>query len=322
VDGFISSPDRSTPERISLGKTSLQISPLGIGTWQWGDSYWGYGRGGYSDEDLRAGFDESLQAGINFFDSAEVYGRGRSETLLGQFMHSSGQQLVVATKFMPYPWRLSRASLLSHLGDSLRRLGLTSVDLYQIHWPFPPLPVETWAEALADAVQAGLARAVGVSNFNVDQMRRAYAVLERRGIPLASNQVRYNLQDRKVEKNGLLDACRELGITLIAYSPLAQGMLTGKYTPDHPFGGMRAFRLGRYIGPIQPLIARMRTIGQAHGGKSPAQVALNWVMCKHAVPIPGAKNLRQARENAGSLGWALTDDEVAALDAASDQIHL
>jgi len=305
---------------VSLGRTSIRISPLGIGTWQWGDSYWGYGKGGYTDADLQAVFDEALLGGVNFFDSAESYGGGRSEILLGQCVRAASQPPVVATKFMPYPWRLSRSSLIKFLQASLDRLGLKSVDLYQIHWPFPPLPVETWAEALADAAQAGLVRAVGVSNYSLDQMRRAYAVLERRGVPLASNQVRYSLLDRKVEKNGLLQACRDMGVTLIAYSPLAQGLLTGKYTPGHGAGGMRGIRSRGLLEPVQPLVGLMKQIGEAHGGKSPAQVALNWVICKGAVPIPGAKNLRQAHENLGALGWSLTDDEVAELDAASDKV--
>lgn len=314
--------NRTLPARIPLGKTDLQISPLGIGTWQWGDRMtWGYGQGGYSDEDLRAGFEDSLQAGINFFDTAEVYGSGRSETLLGQYMRASNQPLVIATKFMPYPWRLRKANLKEALLRSLNRLGLDKVDLYQIHWPFPPRPVETWANALADVFQDGLVRAVGVSNFNRDQMRRAYDVLARRGIPLASNQVRYNLFDRQPEKTGLLQDCHELGVTLIAYSPLAQGLLTGKYTPQNPIRGTRGFQYRRYLGPLQPLIGCMREIGGAHGDKSPAQVALNWVICKGALPIPGAKNLRQSHENVGALGWQLTKTEVATLDEAAKRVR-
>jgi aryl-alcohol dehydrogenase-like predicted oxidoreductase len=218
-------------ERITLGSSNIQVSPLGIGTWQWGDRLlWNYGGGGYSDEDLRASFDHALQAGINFFDSAEVYGSGRSETLLGQAVRAaqSAAPPVIATKFAPYPWRLRRKALVSALKASLKRLGLPSVDLYQIHWPAPPMPVEHWAAGLADAVQAGLTRAVGVSNYSVEQMRRATETLARYGIPLASNQVRYHLLDRSVERSGLLKACREMNDTLIAYSPLGQGLLTGK----------------------------------------------------------------------------------------------
>jgi aryl-alcohol dehydrogenase-like predicted oxidoreductase len=197
---------------------------------------------------------------------------------------------------------------------------MDKVDLYQVHMPFPPRHTTTWADAMADAFDAGLIRAVGVSNFSVDQMRRSYDVLAKRGIPLASNQVLYNLTARKPEKDGLLKACQELGVTLIAYSPLAQGLLTGKYTTQHPVGGFRWFRHTWYIRAIQPLIGLMREIGQAHEGKSPAQVAINWVMAKGAVPIPGAKNLRQAQENIAALSFHLSKDEVKALDEASPNI--
>ena len=313
---------QTAPERIALGKTGIQISPLGVGTWQWGDrTFWDYGKGGYTDSDLRAGFEASLRAGINFFDTAESYGSGRSETLLGQAVRASGQPVVVATKFMPYPWRLPRASLMQALRRSLERLGLERVDLYQIHWPFPPRPAESWAGALADAVEAGLVKAVGVSNYSLAQMRRTHDALARRGVPLASNQVQFNLLDRSAEKTGLLGACQELGITLIAYSPLSQGLLTGKYTPQHPPRGIRGFRYRRSLRPVQPLIGLLREIGEAHGGKSPAQVALNWVTAKQAVPIPGAKNLQQAQENIGALGWRLAEGELAALDAASERMR-
>ncbi len=158
-----------TIERTSLGATDIRISPLGIGTWQWGDRMvWSYGQGGFSDDDLHAGFQAALTGGINFFDTAEVYGSGRSETLLGQFIRSAVQQpgqtasgIVVATKFMPYPWRLSRKELVSALRRSLKRLGLERVDLYQVHQPIPPLPPETWAAGLADAAGEGLVHAVG-----------------------------------------------------------------------------------------------------------------------------------------------------------------
>ena len=306
---------------IPLGASGVRVSPLGTGAWAWGDRlFWGFGRG-YNESDVRGAFDASLSGGTNFFDTAEAYGQGRSERLLGGFIRASGAQVCVATKFFPYPWRLRRTTLLNALRISLERLGMPSVDLYQIHWPFPLLPVETWAEALADAVQAGLARAVGVSNYNEEQMRRAYGVLARRGVPLASNQVEYHLLNRKVELNGLLDACRKLNVTLIAYSPLAQGVLTGKYTPEKTPPGVRGRRYNRrYLERAQPLIRKMQDAGRAHGGKSASQVALNWLICKGTLPIPGAKNARQAQENAGALGWRLDEEEVASLDALSQQL--
>ncbi|MFQ5857785.1 MAG: aldo/keto reductase [Anaerolineae bacterium] len=306
---------------IPLGSSDLRISRLGIGTWAWGDRlFWGFGRG-YGEADVEAAFQASLTASINFFDTAEIYGRGRSEQLLGQFVHAAGQPVVVATKFFPYPWRLRRGDLLRALRGSLKRLGMDRVDLYQIHWPYPPVSIETWMAGLADAVDAGLSRAVGVSNYNVERMRRAHTALAERGVPLVSNQVQFSLLDRRPERNGLLEACRELGVTLIAYSPLAQGLLTGKYTPRERPPGVRGLRYNRqYVTQIQPLVALLRQLGEAHGGKTPAQVALNWVMCKGAVPIPGAKNARQAEENAGALGWRLTGGQVAALDEISEKL--
>lgn len=308
-------------DTIPLGQTEVRVTPLGVGTWQWGDSmFWGYGKG-YAAGEIRAAFDASLAAGLTFFDTAEIYGQGKSERFLGQFISGNGARPVVATKFMPLPWRVSKGQFLGALRKSLGRLGLAQVDLYQLHWPFPPRPVEFWADALADAVQAGLARAVGVSNYSTDQMRRAHEALAKRGVPLASNQVEYSLLHRAPERNGVLDACRELGVTLIAYSPLRKGLLTGKYTPDNlPPGFRRRIARSEQLAVIQLLITLMREIGAGHGGKTPSQVALNWVICKGAIPIPGAKNARQAQDNARALGWRLTADEVAALDKLSEGV--
>jgi aryl-alcohol dehydrogenase-like predicted oxidoreductase len=313
--------DTSNRERVTLGKTDIKIAPLGIGAWSWGDRlFWNYGIT-HTFADVQAAFETSVAAGVTFFDTAETYGRGRSEQFLGQFVGSNGQA-VVATKFMPYPWRLRRQSLVSALRNSLRRLGLSQVDLYQIHWPFPPVSIDTWMDALSDVVATGMARAAGVSNYNLSQMRRAQAALARRGVPLASNQVEYSLLHRAPDHNGLLEACRELGVTLIAYSPLRQGLLTGKYTPENRPSGLHRRRFTRrYLAQVQPLIVALHTIGAAHGGKTAAQVALNWVICKGAVPIPGAKNARQAEQNAEALGWRLTDDEVADLERVSAEVQ-
>jgi aryl-alcohol dehydrogenase-like predicted oxidoreductase len=165
-----------------------------------------------------------------------------------------------------------------------------------------------------------LIRAAGVSNYNESQMRRAYTTLAKFGIPLASNQVPYSLLDRQVEFNGLLKVCKELNITLIAYSPLAKGMLTGKYSADSPPPGLRARRYNReLLEKIRPLIRKMRQIGRDHDGKSIAQVALNWLICKGALPIPGAKDAKQAEDNAGAMGWRLNEGEMAELDQLSNE---
>ncbi len=308
-----------TETLIPLGQTDIRISPLGIGTWAWGDRFfWNYGRG-YTAADIQAAFQTAVEEGINFFDTAEVYGMGRAERFLNEMSAQHAPSIVIATKFFPFPWRVRRAAMRRALRQSLKRLGREQVDLYQIHFPWPPRSTDFWVSTLGDLVQEGLVRAAGVSNYNAEQMRRAYAILQAKGIPLASNQVHYSLLHREPERNGVLHACQELGITLIAYSPLEMGLLSGKYSPEHPPGGVRSRRYSReYLARIRPLINLMQEIGQNHGNKTPAQVALNWVICKGAVPIPGAKNAHQAQSNAGALGWRLTAEEVAALDQASE----
>jgi aryl-alcohol dehydrogenase-like predicted oxidoreductase len=306
---------------VLLGNTNIKISPIGLGLWSWGDNfYWGYGRN-YSENDLIEAFEYTLDHGINFFDTAEVYGNGQSEKLLGKRLLKCTENVVVATKFMPFPWRLSGNSLIKALKNSLKRLGLERVDLYQIHWPLPPVRIETWCNALAEAFHQGLVKAVGVSNFNPQQMRKAISALAKHDIMLSSNQVEYHILNRHIELSGLLDTCKDNGITLIAYSPLAQGLLTGKYSSTNPPKGIRSFRWNKEkIERIQPIIRLLREIGELHDHKTPSQVALNWVMAKGAIPIPGAKNGNQAHENAGALGWSLTPQEVKLIDQESENL--
>jgi len=309
-------------QKVPLGKTGITVPQLGIGAWAWGDQmFWGYGKG-YGEADIRAAFDACMKAGINFFDTAEVYGSGNSERLLGKFLHEAKRPAIVATKFFPYPYRLTKGSLRRALLGSLNRLGLPKVDLYQIHQPIPPIPPRVWMEALADAVREGLILSAGVSNYNVERTRASYQALAHFGIPLASNQISYSLLNRAPERSGLIALCRELGVTVIAYSPLMQGMLTGRYSAENPPPGVRGFRYSKaYLSRIPPLLNVMREVGRNHGEKTLTQVALNWVMAKGAIPIPGVKNVRQAEDALGSLGWRLSAAEVAALDAASDPVQ-
>lgn len=298
----------------------LHAIELGLGAWQWGDRiFWQYGQA-YSDDDVREAFKVSLEEGIRFVDTAEAYGNGLSERLLGRFLRETDQPVVVATKYMPFPWRMMRSAIPRALKGSLERIGAESVDLYQIHWPTPLMSVDHMMDGMAECVKSGMTRTVGVSNFNQTQMLTAYSALARQNIPLASNQVHFSLLNRKVEKNGLLARCRELGVRLISYSPLEKGLLSGKYNAAKRPPGTRGSLYARLLPKIEPLLKLLTTIGQDHGGKSVSQVALNWTICKGTLPIPGAKTVGQARENAGALGWRLTDDEVAKLDALSDQV--
>ncbi len=305
---------------ISNETRFLHAIEMGLGAWSWGDRVvWQYGRG-YTDKDIHQAFQTSIAEGIRFIDTAEVYGSGRSERLLGQFIKETDQPVLVATKFFPLPWRLTKNSIRAALVRSLERLGVETIDLYQIHWQTPLLSPETAMEGMVICVEKGMARTVGISNFDQSAMLRAYSTLSRHDIPLASNQMHYSLLNRTIEKNGLLARCKELGVRLIAYSPLEMGMLTGKYTPENPPTGTRGASYENLLKKIGPLLKLMTEIGQDHGGKSNSQVALNWTICKGTLPIPGAKNAEQAHQNAGALGWKLTDEEVAKLDETSNAI--
>jgi aryl-alcohol dehydrogenase-like predicted oxidoreductase len=281
---------------VALGPTDVRVSPIGVGTNKWGARR-------QADPARREVFDALAAAGITFFDTAEIYTLGASELTIGRCIQESGRRPTVLTKFFPMPWRLGKDALRAALTRSLARLQLPQVDVYLLHFPWGPVPLETWVDALADVAKEGLARAVGISNCNPAQMRRAHAVLSSRGVPLACNEVEFSLLKRGPEKSGLLSLCRELGATLIAYRPLASGALAGKGA-------------GATDARLRPLLDAVKKIGQSHG-KTPIQVALNWVLCKGALPIPGARDPRHAQENAGALGWRLTAAEVAELDSAS-----
>ncbi|MCJ7433762.1 MAG: aldo/keto reductase, partial [Anaerolineales bacterium] len=189
---------------ISNETRFLQAVEMGLGAWQWGDQIvWAYGQT-HTDEDVRAAFSASLEQGIRFVDTAEVYGNGRSERLLGQFIKEIEQPILIATKFFPAPWRFMKSTIQKALKGSLARIGVETVDLYQIHWPSPVMSPETMMEGMLECVKSGMTRTVGVSNFGQTGMLRAYTTLARHNVPLASNQVHYSLLNREVEKNGML----------------------------------------------------------------------------------------------------------------------
>lgn len=300
----------------------LQDVDFMVGTWAWGDRFvWGYGQE-YGRAEITAAFEACLESGTTFFDTAEVYGQGKSEQYLGEFIRTKSDKIRIATKFMPFPWRLGRGALMRALKASLKRLGLERVDLYQVHQPLPPVQPERWMDAMVEALQAGLISAAGVSNYSRDWTDRSQNALIRAGFRLASNQVEYSLLNRQIEKNGLLKQCQDQGITVLAYSPLAMGILTGKYSVEKPVKGLRSGVYNtRTLARIKPLIQLLNKIGSDHAGKTAAQVALNWVVCKGAVPIAGAKTPIQAQQNAAALGWRLSDEEIERLDRVSDHVE-
>ena len=308
-------------ETRKLGGDPLTVSAVGIGVWAWGDTrYWGYGHD-FGLSDVEEAYETSVEAGITFFDTAEIYGAGASERILGGLVRRSQRPVAVATKYAPLPWRFSTGALHKALDASLDRLGLDHIDLYQVHFPLSLVRLETLMDALADAVAAGKVRYVGVSNYSATKMRRAHEALALRGIPLASNQVAYSLLRRSPEVDGVLDACRDLRCTLIAYSPLAQGLLTGKYRPGASAPGLRRLRRefrDRSLRAAMPVVQLLEEIARTHG-RTPAQVALNWLMRQDpvVVPIPGVKNRQQAAEAAGAVGWRMAEEEAEALDTAT-----
>ncbi len=237
-----------------------------------------------------------------------MYSNGASERRLGELAH--GTPALVATKFPP-GMRATADDLPGALQASLARLRRTTIDLYQHHFPSRRVDIPTLMRLMADAVEAGQVRAIGVSNYSAAQLRTAHRVLADRGIPLASNQVQYSLLHRQPETDGVLDACRELDVTLIAYQPLASGALTGKYLDGHRPRGLRSlmpnFR-GKARQAIAPVVALLTEIGADHQ-QTATQVALRWLLEPDLVlPIPGAKNTSQAQANARALTFTLTPD--------------
>ena len=310
----------------TLGRSDLKVPRLGVGAMTWGDAHGlarlhpaqtAYGGAHGYDEEKRA-LEVSLQAGVNLFDTAAMYSGGASERRLGEL--AQGRALLIASKF-PAGFRFRAEEFPNELAASLARLRRSTIDLYQHHFPARRMSIPTLMQQLADAVEVGKVRAVGVSNYSAEQMREAHAALADRGIPLASNQVEYSLLHRQPEVDGVLDACRELGVTLIAYTPLAGGLLTGKYSAQNRPGGFFRRILPRYrrkaLDAIQPVIGLLSGIGDRYS-KTPSQVALRWLIENPVVlPIPGAKNGAQARDNAAGLGFSLTSEEVDALDRAT-----
>ena len=317
------------PERRRLGLTEIRVTPIGLGLWQFSrranlaGKFWP----ALADDEMDAIVKVSLAGGIDWFDTAEVYGDGQSEQALAHALLAAGRapgDVVVATKWWP-TFRFA-GSIRRTIGERRRRLAPFPIDLHQVHHPASLSSVRAEMRAMADLAAAGGIRAVGVSNFGARRMRRAHAALAARGIPLASNQVKASLLDRKIERNGVLAAAKELHVTVIAYSPLAQGLLTGKFHDDPDLvrrrPGFRRFfpsfrRKG--LGRSRPVVDALREIAAAHGA-TPGQIALAWLTTFYGetvVAIPGATSERQAAENAAAMGLRLNGRELAGLDEAS-----
>lgn len=312
-----------------LGKTDILVSPIGLGVMEMA------GGGGLigrmfpviSQENKNAIIKAALDGGINWFDTAEMYGAGMSEQSLATGLQAAGKadgDVIITTKWQPF---LRTAGNIPHsINERLHFLNGYSIGNYMVHQPYSFSSPEAEMNAMADLVEAGKIRSVGVSNFNPARMRRAHAALAKRGLPLAVNQMRYSLLSREIETNGVLDTARELGVTIIAYTPVARGLLTGKYHKDpallERMSGWRKASMKRNLERTRPLINTMEEIASTHGA-TVAQVALNWLINfkgEIVVTIPGATKVRQAEENAGAMNFRLTDDEIKWLDEESHKI--
>ncbi|WP_110988008.1 aldo/keto reductase [Acaryochloris thomasi] len=320
----------STSLRSSASSSRLSLPLMGCGTWAWGNRLlWGYTE--EMDEQLQAVFKECVSRGVTLFDTGDSYGtgrlNGRSEQLLGRFAQAykgpNRDQVCIATKLAAYPWRLSRRSMVAAGNASARRLG-RPVDLVQMHWS--PANYAPWQEGplldgLADLYEQGFVKGVGLSNYGPESLKRVQRKFAERGVPIATMQVQYSLLSTyPVTTLAVKEVCDEFGIQLIAYSPLALGILTGKYSEQGPFPkGLRGQLFRQLVPGAKPLLQTLRAVASAKK-KTMAQVALNWCIAKGTIPIPGAKTLEQAQQNIGALGWRLEADAIAELDQAAASV--
>lgn len=301
-----------------LGKSGVKVSAIGLGTWQWGSREWGWGRG-YGRKEVLEAFQRALELGINFVDTAEIYGGGRSESLIGEAIRGHRDDVVIATKVSP--WNLTSGRLLRAAERSARRLGVDVIDLYQIHRPNPILPIRSVMKTMTKLVKSGRVRLIGISNFDLTGMKGAQEAFG--SFDLSSNQVKYNLIHRKIEAD-LLPYAQNSGVTIIAYSPLAYSMLTGKYTPGsrpptlvQSASPLFSPRNLRRLGKLHDSLA---SIARAHG-KTPAQVALNWLISKpNVVAIPGIKRVEHVVDDAGATDWRLNENEKNELESTGSEI--
>jgi len=291
------------------------VSVVGLGTWQFGSAEWGYGEG-YAAVEAQAIVHRALDLGVNVVDTAEIYGGGRSESIVGQAIAGRRHEAWVATKIWPVT---AVAPIVErHARRSADRLGIDVLDLYQVHWPNPAVPLGSTMEGMRRLVDAEVVRHVGVSNFSLDRWQAAERKL---GTAVLSNQVRYNLVARKPERE-LLPYAVAHDRLVIAYSPLAQGLLGGRYDEaNRPSSALRRANpmfMRENLRRAAPLVDTLREVAAAHGA-TPAQVALAWILRRpNTVVIPGARTVEQLESNVAAADLDLTDDEDARLTAASD----
>jgi aryl-alcohol dehydrogenase-like predicted oxidoreductase len=314
-------------EKRTLGKTDIKITPIGIGVMMWmgGKGLMGRLSPDVSDEIKNDIIKESFDGGINFFDTAEMYGFGNSEANLAKALKANGiddKDVIIGTKWGPF-FRWAR-NMSRTINNRIKYLDGYTVDLYMIHQPLSFSSIKTEMKELASLVENEKVRSVGISNYNAEKMRKAHEELEKLGIPLAANQVHYSLVRRNIETDGILDTAKELGVTITAYTPLAGGLLTGKLH-NNPEALKNKFSMYRVVAKRNleesiPLVETLTEIGKAHE-VLPGQVALNWLVTYHGdtvVTIPGATKTYQAKESAGAMTFKLSKVELEEIAEVSE----
>jgi aryl-alcohol dehydrogenase-like predicted oxidoreductase len=268
---------------------------------------------------LLEAFQKALELGINLIDTAEIYGRGKSERLVGEAIRGHRDEVVIATKV--WPWNLSARRLIRSAEKSAERLGVDVIDLYQIHWPNPFHPIRNTMNTMKKLVRLGKIRSIGISNFNLTKTKAAQGALL--PLELASNQVKYNLIDREIESD-LLPYAQTSSITIIAHTPLARSLLTGRYTPQSKPTSLVQAATPRFshqnLTRINNLQQTLSSVAAAHD-KTAAQVALNWLINHpHVVAIPGTKTRDNVENSVGAMGWHLTQSEANELESAASRV--
>jgi aryl-alcohol dehydrogenase-like predicted oxidoreductase len=294
------------------------MSAIGLGCWQFGSMEWGYGKE-YLEKDAIEIVHRALDLGVTLIDTAEIYGFGKSERAVGRALEGRRQEAFIATKVFPV---LPIAPVVEQRGRaSARRLGVDSIDLYQIHQPNPLVPIGMQMQGMRRLQDEGVVKHVGVSNFSLGKWKAAEAA---HGSPVISNQVQYSLACRGPDHSGLVRHAADNDRLIIAYSPLAQGFLAAKYDATNAPGGVRAANslfLPENLERGHELITALREVAKAHDA-TPAQVALAWVIRrKNVVAIPGASSVSQLEKNAAAADIELTEDEDARLTTASDNFN-
>lgn len=312
----------------SLGNSGMMVTPIGLGCWQFSKQnnlagkFWPK----LEDDLITKVVALSLEGGINWFDTAEIYGKGASEKALSKALMASGKkpgEVLIATKWWPM-FRFA-SNISATIAERIEALGPYPIDLYQVHQPWGFSNEKSEVSAMAELIAQKKIKYIGVSNFSAKKMQNAWETLDNKGIHLASNQMPYSLLNRKIESNGVMDLAKKLDVSIIAYSPLAQGLVTGKFH-DNPdllknIGMRKHTSLFKPAGleKSRPVINLVKELALKYN-VTPSQVALNWVINYHGntvVAIPGATKEVHVKENTGAMSFRLSDEDMLRLDKVS-----